>query len=83
MNYYSRFRNALISCFRLESKVFNLERLYPLSPVGVSKSQTNIGSEIIWGQEIFGSIKIACPKISGPNKIFGSKKNLGLGPTTF
>ena len=30
---------------RLESKVFRFERLHPLSPVEVSKSQTNIGSE--------------------------------------
>ena len=59
---------------RLESKVSSLERLYPSSPVEVSKSQTNSGSkEKYWVRK----------KILGPNnnesekfwvhKSFGSK----------
>ena len=51
---------------RLEYKVFSLERLYPSSPVEVSKSQTNIGSKKNLG-----------PKRFGVHKNFGSKKNFG------
>ena len=38
---------------RLEYKVFSLEKLYPSSPVEVSKSQTNIWSEKIIGLKKF------------------------------
>ena len=36
---------------RLESKVFSLERLYPSSPVEISKSQTNITSPKNYGSK--------------------------------
>ena len=34
---------------RLESKVFSLERLFPLFQVEVSEAKTNIGSKILFG----------------------------------
>ena len=44
---------------RLESKVFSLERLYPSSPVEVSWSQTNMGSEKDYeSEDILGPQKI-------------------------
>ena len=61
---------------RLESKVFSLERLYPLFPVEVSQSQTNIGSKEILGQikHKKKKIQIAVPNIFGLNIFLGLKK---------
>ena len=52
-------------------KMFGLERLYSLSPVEVSKTQTNIGLEMFFGN--YGSGESFARK-----KVFGFAKNLGL-----
>ena len=56
---------------RLKSKVYSLERLYPLSPVEVSKFQTKIWSEKkSWVRNNFGSKNFWSKEIVGP-KNFG------------
>ena len=66
----------LFPATRLESKVFSLEMLYPLSPVEDSMSQTNIGSgkliqvrKKLWIRLNFGSTKILGQKTFGPTEI--------------
>ena len=59
---------------RLKSKVFSLERLYPLFRVKVSKTPTNIGSK-----SFFGSTRILWVRINfvfETNFWFGTGKNL-------
>ena len=66
--------------------MFNLERIYPLSPVEASKSQVNIGSDKYYGSEeilgpkillslsTFESKEIEGPKNSWPKMNFESEK---------
>ena len=58
---------------RLESKVFSLERLYPLLRVEVSYSQTNIGSKEIFesNKTLWVQRNFASAKNFGPKKKFG------------
>ena len=69
-----------ISKTRLESKVFSLPRLYPSSPVEVSKSLTfngfkkDFGSEKNYGaKKNFGRENFFCLKSFGSKKIVGPK----------
>ena len=55
--------------------MFSLERLYPSSPVEVSKSQTKI-----WSKKIHGSEKILGLKTFDPKKLWVQKN---LGPNKF